>query len=247
VFDTLFYAHDGRNGVNQWNWVFDTNGISVARDSIFNFNDYGAKHISLNVSNGVCVDSASADILLDNELVSRFTVTPSDQLCPEDAAQFIDSSTGKIIAWVWTFGDGTTSNLPAPMPKRYAAPFSRDGRTFPVSLIVQNDIGCYDTSQSLIKVFYSCHIAVPSAFTPNGDGLNDYLYPLNAYKAKNLLFRIYNRWGQLIFETKDWTKKWDGRINGNPQPAGTYVWMLQYFENGGEKPVVLKGTVVLIR
>jgi gliding motility-associated-like protein len=58
---------------------------------------------------------------------------------------------------------------------------------------------------------------------------------------------VYNRWGQLIFETKDWTKKWDGRINGNPQPAGTYVWMLQYFEDNEETPIVLKGTVVLIR
>lgn len=247
VFDTLFYSHDGRNGVNQWNWVFDTNGTSAAEDSIFNFNDYGNKHIQLAVSNGVCTDSASADILLDNELISRFIVSPSTQLCPEDAAQFIDSSTGKIISWFWTFGDGTTSILQSPMPKQYANPLTRDGKSFPVSLIVQNDIGCYDTSQTIIKVFYSCHIAVPSAFTPNGDGLNDYLYPLNAYKAKNLVFRVYNRWGQLIFETKDWTKKWDGRINGNPQPAGTYVWMLQYFEDNEETPIVLKGTVVLIR
>ena len=51
------------------------------------------------------------------------------------------------------------------------------------------------------------YIAGPSAFTPNNDGLNDYLYPLNAYKATNLLFKVYNRFGKLVFETKDCTKK----------------------------------------
>jgi len=70
---------------------------------------------------------------------------------------------------------------------------------------------------------------------------------LNAYKADNLEFRVYNRWGQLVFETKDWTKKWDGGINGSPQPAGVYVWMLQYVDHDSGKPFSLKGTAVLIR
>jgi gliding motility-associated-like protein len=99
----------------------------------------------------------------------------------------------------------------------------------------------------MIKVFYNCYIAVPSAFTPNGDGLNDYLYPLNAYKADNLEFRVFNRWGQLVFETKDGTKKWDGTINGNPQPAGVYVWMLHYTNRDTGQIFSLKGTTVLLR
>ncbi|MEO8711794.1 MAG: gliding motility-associated C-terminal domain-containing protein [Parafilimonas sp.] len=247
VFDTLFYAHDGNNEVNAWNWVFDVDGTSRAEDSFFLFKDYGAKHFQLTCTNGVCSDSAAADILLDNELISRFNVAPSSQLCPEDAATFTDSSTGKIVGWYWIFGDGTTSKIQNPPPKYYPAPPDRNGRTYPAALIVQNDIGCYDTSNATMKVFYSCYIAVPSAFTPNGDGLNDYLYPLNAYKADNLEFRIYNRWGQLVFETKDWTKKWDGKINGNPEPSGTYVWMLNYVNHDSGKSFSQKGTTVLIR
>jgi gliding motility-associated-like protein len=88
---------------------------------------------------------------------------------------------------------------------------------------------------------------VPSGFTPNGDGFNDYLYPLNAYKATKLEFRIFNRYGQLVFETKDWTKKWDGTINGRPQDTGTFVWMLQYTDIDSGKEYFLKGTTVLIR
>ncbi|MEP6465913.1 MAG: gliding motility-associated C-terminal domain-containing protein, partial [Parafilimonas sp.] len=246
VFDTLFYAHDGRNNVDAWNWIFDINGTSNAEDSLFLFNDYGAKHIQLAVTNGVCTDTSSADIMLNNQLISRFNVAPT-QLCPEDAATFTDSSTGQITGWYWIFGDGTTSILQSPPPKYYTAPLTSQGSVFPAALIVKNNIGCYDTSQTMMKVFYNCYIAVPSAFTPNGDGLNDYLYPLNAYKADNLEFRVYNRWGQLVFDTKDWTKKWDGRVNGNPQAAGTYVWMLRYTNRDTKQLFSLKGTTVLIR
>lgn len=247
VYDTLVYAHDGRNGVNEWSWTFDSNGVSTARDSIFLFSDYGSKHIQLACSNGVCADTASADILLDNQLIARFAMAPSPNLCPEDVAVYTDSSTGKIVSWYWIFGDGTTSLLKNPQPKKYAPVFERDGRVYPVALIVKNDINCFDTSQMNIKVLYNCYITVPTAFTPNGDGLNDFLYPLNAYKADNLKFKIYNRYGQLVFETKDWTKKWDGKINGNPQASGTFVWMLTYTDHDSGKKIFLKGTSVLIR
>ena len=92
----------------------------------------------------------------------------------------------------------------------------------------------------------SCYIAVPSAFTPNNDGLNDFLYPLNAYKATDLQFRVYDRWGRTVFETRDWTRKWDGTINGVPQPTGVYVWILQYTDEKKQR-IFLKGTAALIR
>ncbi|HEX4850967.1 MAG TPA: gliding motility-associated C-terminal domain-containing protein, partial [Puia sp.] len=86
-----------------------------------------------------------------------------------------------------------------------------------------------------------CVIAVPSAFTPNGDGHNDYLYPLNSSKANNLEFRVYNRNGQLIFSSRDGSKKWDGTFNGKAQDTGTYVWTLQYTDKESGKKVFMKG------
>ncbi len=116
-----------------------------------------------------------------------------------------------------------------------------------MALVVQNDINCFDTAQVKIKVLYNCYIAVPTAFTHNGDGLNDYLYPLNAYKADNLEFKIFNRYGQMVFETKNWMHKWNGKINGTPQASGVYVWFLRYTEHDTGKAIFLKGTSVLIR
>jgi gliding motility-associated-like protein len=99
----------------------------------------------------------------------------------------------------------------------------------------------------MVKAVSSCYIAVPSAFTPNNDGRNDYLYPLNAFKATDLQFRIFNRYGQVVFETTDPAKKWDGTIRGIPQPAGNYVWTLNYTESDTGKRVSEKGNSMLIR
>jgi gliding motility-associated-like protein len=98
-----------------------------------------------------------------------------------------------------------------------------------------------------VKVLSTCTIAVPSAFTPNGDNVNDYLYPLNAYKATDLEFKVFNRFGQVVFSTKDWTKRWDGMLNGKSLPTGLYVWMLSYTDRDSKEKIFLKGTTMLIR
>ena len=90
-------------------------------------------------------------------------------------------------------------------------------------------------------------IDVPTAFTPNNDGLNDYFRPHNALKADNYQFKVYNRWGQLIFQSANWREKWDGKINGVLQPTAVYVWMLSYIHRDTKQPVFKKGTVTLIR
>jgi gliding motility-associated-like protein len=66
-------------------------------------------------------------------------------------------------------------------------------------------------------------------------------------KADNLQFRVYNRWGQLVFQSKSWRDKWDGKVNGVLQETGVYVWMLQYINRDTWQPVFQKGTVTLIR
>ena len=163
--------------------------------------------------------------------------------CPNDVALFTDSSIGKIKEWYWSFGNGKTSMQKNPAALHYN---EKNNVTYPVQLMVTDSANCSDTAVKFIKVVNNCYIAVPSAFTPNGDGLNDYLYPLNAYKATHLLFKVYNRFGKPVFATTDWTKKWDGTLNGTAQSPGTYVWILTYTDADNER-IFLKGTTVLIR
>ena len=167
------------------------------------------------------------------------------EYCPNDLAYFKDSSEGNIINWYWQFGNGFTSNLQTPLPQVYTG--SSNDRFVPVQLVVESDKSCFDTTIKYLKIVNNCYVAVPTAFTPNKDGRNDYLYPLNAYRTSDLEFRIFNKFGQQLFATKDWTRKWDGSFNGTLQPPGVYVWFLQYTDTQTGKKIFSKGTTVLLR
>jgi gliding motility-associated-like protein len=241
--DTINYFHDGSNDVNFWKWNFDRTRSSSLQNPTILYGTPGLKKTYLIVSNGTCRDSSdTVSIFIDNEVKAAFEVT--SVVCPNEQATFKNNSTGNIVSWRWDFGNGFTGNIPDPAPQLYNTPRVTTN-VFP-RLIVQNNRGCLDTAIQKIVVPNSCYIAVPNAFTPNNDGLNDQLYPLNAYKATDLLFRVFNRVGELVFETRDWNKRWDGRYKGQPADMGTYVWILTYTHIDTGKRVQQKGSSILL-
>ena len=195
--------------------------------------------------NAGCSDTARVEVRIINKVELKAGIAGTEYLCRSfDSASFRDISTGNISTRHWDFNNGQTATTMQP-PVQYYSMTANDN-TYIVRLAIADTSGCTDTAYHFIKVLGNCYIAVPTAFTPNGDGLNDYLYPLNAYKATNLLFKVYNRYGQLVFESKDWLTKWDGKINGINQANGVYVWMLDYTDPAGKR-ISLKGTTLLIR
>lgn len=107
--------------------------------------------------------------------------------------------------------------------------------------------GCYSDAQVKVKIFRPYpEIYVPSGFTPNNDGKNDVLRPIPVGVQKLLFFRVYNRWGQLLFSTSEINKGWDGTFEGQPQPAATYVYTVQGIDYKNSV-ITRKGTSVLIR
>ncbi len=238
------FQHPGSNGVNSWNWTFGNAGTSNLQNPVQNFPGGGQYTIQLIVSNGVCSDTATQNITTGEVLQAAFDIQKI--ICPGDTLKISNNSSGNIDQWQWQFGNGQFSTLALPSAIQFVATGSET--VYTITLIAGNTPqNCRDTARQTIRVLSNCFIAVPSAFTPNGDGLNDYLFPLNALNADNLQFSVYNRMGQLVFHTKDWTKKWDGRINGILQDTGVYAWLLSYtHHNTGEK-VLQKGTTLLIR
>jgi gliding motility-associated-like protein len=195
--------------------------------------------------NDGCSDTAQVKISVKNKLALKALIEGAGYLCrSSDSASFVSKSAGDINKWYWDFGNGQTSDLTVPAVQRYQIPSNT--QLYQVMLAISDTVGCTDTAYHTLKVVDNCYIAVPTAFTPNNDGLNDNLYPLNAYKASHLLFRVYNRNGKLVFQAKDWTTKWDGRVGGVEQAAGPYLWTLDYNDVAGKK-LSLKGTTILIR
>jgi gliding motility-associated-like protein len=242
VKDTIAVFHDGANGVKSWAWDLDDRQRSTTQNTQGIYTTFTAKNVSLVVSNGFCSDTASKAILLENALKADFSVFEDN--CPNEPIPFTGTSIGKIRSHLWEFGDGGTATEQS---TTYTFQAPERQRTLQVKYTVTDSFGCKNTATKPITIYSSCYLAVPTAFTPNGDGLNDHLAPLNAVKAINLEFRIYNRWGQLLYASKDWKQGWDGKFKGLLQPTATYVWMLQYTNRDTGKRLEQKGTAVLIR
>ena len=241
--DPLLFSHKGAHDVKAGDWSFNSTRVNTRQHQVI-WPASSVNEVSLTVSNGVCSDTHTATIILDNEVIAGFDM-PAD-MCPEDALTVTNTSTGLIDGWQWTFGTIAGSTQKDAPPVLF--PSINREVIYPVKLVATNTaLGCSDSVQKNIKVLNNCFIAVPTAFTPNGDGLNDFLYPNNAIKADNLDFRVFNRWGQLVFQSSDWTKKWDGKINGVEQTTGVYVWSLSYTHRDTGQKVFQKGTTTLIR
>jgi gliding motility-associated-like protein len=98
-----------------------------------------------------------------------------------------------------------------------------------------------------VRVFKTApDIFVPTGFTPNGDGLNDFLVPIPAGISEFEYFRVYNRYGQLVFSTTEVGKGWDGKIAGKDQGSDTFAWYVKGRDYTG-KAIFKKGTSTLIR
>jgi gliding motility-associated-like protein len=119
----------------------------------------------------------------------------------------------------WDFGDGDTSSLPQPS-HLYSRP-----RVFTVKLWAWNEYGCVDSTSRQIDIKQDFSLFVPSAFTPNGDGINDH-FAIHGGGFESYEIQIYNRWGQLIFRTNKLEKHWDGTFNGEAVPSGVYYYLI---------------------
>jgi gliding motility-associated-like protein len=240
--DVVDFSHPGSNGVNNWKWNLSGAQQSTLQNPTATYLTFTPKNIQLIVTNGFCSDTTSKILTLDNYMKADFNVFEDN--CPNEPVPFTSTSVGKIVSHDWSFGDGTTGTG-ANAVHTYSTPGGT--RTYTVIYTATDSFGCTQTVSKPIKVYTSCVLDVPNAFTPNTDGHNDFLYPLNAVKAVDLEFTVYNRWGQLMFKSKNWKIGWDGRVGGKLQPSGAYVWMLKYTDRDTQKEVFRKGTAVLIR
>jgi len=153
--------------------------------------------------------------------------------------QFNNRSTPDNQIYSWDFGDGTTSNEEDPV---HSYTLTGD---IEVCLTVTNpESPCSDTHCETIFISDEFAIKVPTAFTPNGDGQND-SYGIFGFGFENFTLKIFNRWGEKVFETDDIKSKWDGTYNGKIQELGVFVYYIDAVVAGGI-PYSDKGNITLV-
>jgi len=172
------------------------------------------------VSDGGCSTSESIIVGEIPGPTAGFMYNPKILTILEGPVTFWDRSIGNIANWQWNFGD-TSSGLGATI----VHPYPNVG-VYLVTEIVTDSNGCKDTTSDTVKVVDIFTFYIPSAFTPNNDGVNDLWYPKGMnVDPNNFNEYIYDRWGNLVFQTNQWdaTKHqakigWNGTLNNN----GTY-------------------------
>lgn len=147
------------------------------------------------------------------------------------------------VSYLWSPGTGLTSTTVF-NPVGVYGPTIDSVR---YKMIASDIIGCSDSAYVTVYVYKTIpYVFVPTAFTPNNDGLNDVIRPIAVGIRQINYFAVYNRWGERVFYTTANKQGWNGIHNGRIQASGVYVWMLQAIDYTG-KPLFLKGTVTLIR
>lgn len=151
-------------------------------------------------------------------------------------------ATSAGINYVWSPATGLNNTTIA----NPVATAGNIGNDITYQVIATTSDGCKGEGYVRIRISKGPDVYVPTAFTPNDDGLNDKFTPrpvgIKAYKV----FKVFNRWGQLVFSTKTQNEGWDGKMGGKEQPDGIYVWMIEVVTHDN-RIISKKGTVTLIR
>jgi gliding motility-associated-like protein len=160
---------------------------------------------------------------------------PDTLLC-EGASFTLSAQQPNAVSYQWSTGE-TTAQITVNKAGSY-------------NVLVSG--ACNSVTETAVIRYESCDcdVAAPSAFTPNGDGNNDEFGAIfNCYEIGSFELRVFNRWGEKVFETKDKNGMWDGKYRGEPQPLQTYVYYLsaESIENGKSRMISKVGSVTLIR
>ncbi len=192
--------------------------------------------VQLTAQNRVCPATQFQDTVrvLANPIVY---LGPDTLQCWQGGAIFLSnkaSQTDVAYHYLWNTG-ATTEHIKVVHPGEYTLRVSTDS------------LGC--ATSETIYITKDCMIDIPNGFTPNGDGHNDYFLPRQVLASgiETYQMRIYNRWGQLIFDTHSIDGRgWDGRFNGQLQPQGTYLYMIDVHHTNGVSQQY-RGNITLIR
>jgi gliding motility-associated-like protein len=228
-----------------YKWNFHNSFSSDLKDtSVFysKADNYIIKHWVQNQYG--CEDSIEKLLLVKQRAIANFDFEPKPATISTPIIRFTDKSSNTSI-WEWDFGDfGFTENVQNPVHEY------KDTGWYRVILIANNDVNCPDTIMKLVFIKPEVRVYLPNAFTPQGfDDLNSTFKPVGILNGTiEYTLQIFNRWGEMLYESDDIDKPWDGTIrDGKVQcQAGAYLYIIRLMDVNRELHVY-KGTVNLIR
>lgn len=200
---------------------------------------------SVKNDNSGCSFDSSVVIPGFEQIRAYFITNPSENICLNNlrnTLNLINLSTGGIRGY-WDMGDGVRYPYDPALNPEHA--YSPEKSSYRIVLYIENEGGCADSFERIICMTDSLFARIPNAFSPDGDGINDEFRPM-VIGATEYELRVFNRWGELMFQTTDPLKGWNGEYLGTPCHKGAYFYTLKY---KGKKTVnrLDSGTLLLLR
>lgn len=233
--------------ITQWLWDFgDKTSPSTSNSPTHCFNT-GTFTISLTaVSDSGCVGNyqLNTPIIVYPKPVAGFSLDPSNPDILEALVEIQNQSAG-ATSWQYFFSDGGYYTHPGNFQHTFD---TENPNTYTITQIVNNQYQCKDTAERVVEVKPAFTFYIPNAFTPNADGKND-VFKGQGIGIQEFTMWIFDRWGNLVFESNDPDKGWNGKFRGESEDISledVYVWKVK-IRDVNHKHHEMNGTVALIR
>jgi gliding motility-associated-like protein len=247
VLMTLDYVE--YQNIKQMSWHFDDGDEGTTEASInhnyLNDGTYYPWLVITDYNDCIYVDTTEIPVLIWPTPFANFEADPSVNLLPNTTFAFNDFSIDSY-QYEWTFDAYGQSAAP---DTSFAFPAEMAG-SYLVGLKVSNQYGCADSTYRQVIVEDEIDVYIPNSFTPDGDGINDFWFiEGKGFQELGYHMQVFNRWGDLVFESQDSTQPWTGGSqDGNHYvPDGVYTYLAKFRDNQNDVNYVYKGYVVVAR
>jgi gliding motility-associated-like protein len=221
---------------SSWQWDFGDGNSSAVQNPAHSYDYGGLYHVILVAGN----PKACSDTAIQYVRVENFTpFAGSDTTIVKGEKIHFDATGGDKYVWspATNLDDTTVYNPTGYYP---------DTGHFGYTVHIESPYGCSGNSSIHVTVVNDARFFMPTAFTPNGDGMNDVFRPIAIGYKDIKYFRVYNRWGQLVYDDNSFETGWDGTYNNKQAEMGVYYWEIIFTDRHG-KDSFLKGDVTLVR
>jgi gliding motility-associated-like protein len=221
------------NLISTWDWDFDDGNTSTLTNPTLLYSNSGTYDVSLTVTdvNG-CFETTILPVEAYPNPKADFNMSTSPTSMFDPTINFFDNSTVfslPVASWVWDIGGLDTSNAPNP-----TYTFPEDTGHYLITLTITDAKGCENTIMKTAIVYGEYGIYMPNAFTPDGNGENDMLIPKGfGISDDDFSFTIFNRWGEVIFESHNIERGWNGTYKGKKVQTGSYAWRISFKDING--------------
>jgi gliding motility-associated-like protein len=208
-------------------------------------------HITAQGKNGCTgtYDYTNSPITVYPKPGADFSWTPDQPTTANNNVTFNPSTKyGNVFAYEWAFTRSTNvGGIDSSTAKNPQHLYDNNGK-FPAMLVVKNEYGCIDSVYKVIIIDEDVAVYIPNTFTPNDDNIND-VFNIKGLglKPDGYVMQIFDRWGTLVYTTRDINKGWDGTVKGQKAEDGVYIYSVKVIGDNGVGKKEFKGHVTLIK